>query len=85
MLDHMTYIHRNLMFGMVLSHEIEHITDDNIDRITVSAIVEIAASLNMQTIAKLVPDQKSISLLKKLGVDFAQGNFVGEPSSILNT
>ena len=71
-------------FIKIDSSLIEHITEDNIDRITVSAIVEIAASLNMQTIAKFVPDQKSIRLLKKLGIDFAQGNFVGEPSSILN-
>ena len=76
--------HFPVHFIKIDSSLIEHITEDNIDRITVSAIVEIAASLNMQTIAKFVPDQKSIRLLKKLGIDFAQGNFVGEPSSILN-
>lgn len=76
--------HFPVHFIKIDSSLIEHITEDNIDRITVSAIVEIAASLNMQTIAKFVPDQKSISLLKKLGIDFAQGNFIGEPSSILN-
>jgi diguanylate cyclase (GGDEF)-like protein len=76
--------HFPVHFIKIDSSLIEHITEDNIDRITVSAIVEIATSLNMQTIAKFVPDKKSVSLLKKLGIDFAQGNFVGEPSSILN-
>lgn len=63
---------------------IENVTRDSIDRITVRSIVEIAAGLNMQTIATFVPDQASISLLKTLGVDFVQGNFTGQPSSRLN-
>ena len=76
--------HFPVHFIKIDSSLIEHITDDSVDRITVSSIVDIAANLNMQTIAKFVADKKSVSLLKKLGVDFAQGNFVGEPSSILN-
>lgn len=71
-------------FLKIDSSLIEHITEDSIDRITVRAIVEIAACFNMQTIAKFVPDQKSISLLEKLGVDYAQGNFIGHPSSLLD-
>ena len=72
-------------FLKIDSSLIEHITEDSIDRITVRSIVEMAACLNMQTIAKFVPDQKSISLLKKLGVDYAQGNFIGQPSSLLDS
>jgi diguanylate cyclase (GGDEF)-like protein len=57
---------------------IENINTDNIDRITVSSIVEIATDLNMQTIAKFAADAASITLLTQLGVDFVQGNFTGQ-------
>lgn len=60
---------------------IDHITTDRIDRITVRSIVDIAADLNMQTIAKFVPDQESMNMLQEMGVDFAQGHFTGAPSS----
>jgi len=71
-------------FLKIDSSLIEHIKEDSIDRISVRSIVEIAADLNMQTIAKFAPDKESMSLLKKLGVDFVQGNFTGQPTSILN-
>ena len=61
---------------------IENIAEDSIDRITVRSIVDVAASLNIQTIAKFVSDTEGLSILKKLGVDFAQGNFLGQPSSL---
>lgn len=59
---------------------IEHITTDILDRVTVRSIVEIAAELNMQTIAKFAPDQDSMNMLKNLGVDFVQGNYTGQPA-----
>lgn len=59
---------------------IEHITEDNIARVTVHAIVEVAAELNMQTIAKNVVDEAGVILLRELGVDFAQGNHIAVPS-----
>ena len=72
-------------FLKIDSSLIEHITEDSIDLITVRSIVEIAASLKMQTIAKFVADETSMNLLKKIGVDFAQGNFIGHPSPDLNS
>jgi len=71
-------------FLKIDSSLIERLTEDSIDRITVRSIVDIAADLNMQTIAKFVADNESMLLLKKLGVDYAQGNFTGQPSSLLN-
>lgn len=59
---------------------IEPVSVDNIARVTVRAIVEIAAEMNMRTIAKCVIDEKSITLLRELGVDFAQGNHIAAPS-----
>lgn len=71
-------------FLKIDSSLIERLTEDSIDRITVRSIVDIAADLNMQTIAKFVTDKEGIALLKKLGIDYAQGNFTGQPSSMLN-
>jgi EAL domain-containing protein (putative c-di-GMP-specific phosphodiesterase class I) len=34
----------------------------------------------MRTIAKCVIDEKSVTLLRELGVDFAQGNHIAAPS-----
>lgn len=72
-------------FLKIDSSLIEHITGDSIDLITVRSIVEIAASLKMRTIAKFVADETSINLLKKVGVDFAQGNFIAPPSPDLDS
>ncbi|HEY6095773.1 MAG TPA: EAL domain-containing protein [Gallionellaceae bacterium] len=59
---------------------IEPVSVDNIARVTVRAIVDIAAEMRMRTIAKCVIDEKSIKLLRELGVDYAQGNYLGTPS-----
>ncbi len=67
-------------FLKIDSSLIEHITADKIAQKAVRAIVEVAAELNMQTIAKNVADDYSIALLRELGVDYAQGNHIGIPS-----
>jgi len=67
-------------FLKIDSSLIEHITGDNIARVTVRAIVEVAAELGMQTIAKNVADDAGIALLRELGVDFVQGNHIAVPS-----
>ena len=64
---------------------IENICSDNIDRIAVGSIVKIASDLNMQTIAKFASDSASEEILRKLGVDYVQGNFSGEPSAQFDT
>ncbi len=72
-------------FLKINSSLIDRIKDDNIDRISVRAIVEVALDLNMQTIAKFVTDDESIAMLKKIGIDFVQGNFIGYPAAQLNS
>jgi len=59
---------------------IEHIAVDKIAQRTVRAIVDVAAELNIQTIAKNVADASGITLLRELGVDYAQGNYIAAPS-----
>jgi diguanylate cyclase (GGDEF)-like protein len=58
---------------------IEGLSNDPIDQITVKAIAQTAAQLGIETVAKFVPDQETVDLLKKLGVTYAQGFYLHEP------
>ena len=49
------------------------------DQLTVQAIVTITRGLGKQTIAECVEDQDTIELLRRFGVDFAQGFYIGRP------
>jgi len=46
----------------------------------IKLIAEIGAEAGMETIAEYVQDAESLSLLDELGVDLAQGYFVGRPT-----
>jgi diguanylate cyclase (GGDEF)-like protein len=71
-------------FLKISSNLIMHVNKDSIDRISVRSIVEVAQELKMQTIAKFVPDQESVKLLRQLGIDYVQGDFIAQPSSQLS-
>ncbi|WP_241856053.1 EAL domain-containing protein [Sulfurimonas lithotrophica] len=64
---------------------IKYITTDNNSRVITKTIINFASSLGLQTIAEFVEDKDSLELLKKMGIDFIQGYYVGKPSSELNT
>jgi diguanylate cyclase (GGDEF)-like protein len=59
---------------------IERIALDPVDRITVTSIVSMAKELGIETVAKFVPDEETLSLLREIGVDYAQGDYLGEPN-----
>jgi diguanylate cyclase (GGDEF)-like protein len=50
------------------------------DKAVVQAIVEIAHALDMRTIAEFVSDEETIDELRRLGVDYAQGYYIGRPT-----
>ncbi len=58
---------------------VRDITDNEISKSMVAAIAEIARVMNLETVAEFVQDQKSMDLLKDLGVTWAQGYFIGTP------
>ncbi len=58
----------------------ERIATDKIAMATVRAIVEVAMELRMQTIAKNVADEACANILRDLGVDYIQGNYISPPS-----
>ncbi len=58
---------------------IKRIHEDKQSRILVEGIVDFSNRLGMKTIAEFVEDEIVLETLKEIGVDFAQGYFVGKP------
>lgn len=58
---------------------IERVAVDPVDRITVTSIISMARELGMETVAKFVPNEETLVLLRELGVDYAQGDYLGKP------
>jgi diguanylate cyclase (GGDEF)-like protein/PAS domain S-box-containing protein len=52
------------------------------DQLLVQALVGIAAGMGKKTIAEFVPDETVTRLLREMGVDYAQGYHVGEPTPV---
>jgi EAL domain-containing protein (putative c-di-GMP-specific phosphodiesterase class I) len=52
------------------------------DQLVVQAIVAIAQGLGKKTVAEFVAEQETTSLLRKIGVDCAQGYCIGKPRPI---
>ena len=55
------------------------------DQLTVKAIVEIAHGLGKKTIAEFVEEPSTVELLRDLGVDMAQGYYLGKPVAVPDT
>ena len=60
---------------------IKNIADNPIDVAMVEAITKIAHVMGIKTIAEYVESQAVMDKLKELGVDYAQGYFLGKPES----
>ena len=49
----------------------------------VKTIVGLAQSLNIETVAEFVKDEYTYEVLKELGIDYAQGYFIGKPQATI--
>ena len=49
------------------------------DQSLVKSIIDIAHSLDKMTVAEFVENEDTLRMLKELGIDYAQGYYVGEP------
>lgn len=58
---------------------IKNLAKDVLDRHLVKAIVEVARGLSIATIAEFVALPETLQLLHELGVNYAQGYYIGEP------
>ena len=61
---------------------ISNIDRDRNSRIMVETIVELAQKLNVLTIAEFVSSGEILAVVKEIGVDYAQGFFLGKPLEI---
>ncbi|MDH3612061.1 MAG: EAL domain-containing protein [Gammaproteobacteria bacterium] len=59
---------------------VQDILNNPVDQKMIKLIAEIGREAGMQTIAEYVQDAESLVLLGELGVDMAQGYFVGRPT-----
>ncbi|MBU1883901.1 bifunctional diguanylate cyclase/phosphodiesterase [bacterium] len=61
---------------------ISNIDRDKNSQIMVETIVDLAHKMNIETIAEFVSSQEIFETVKSLGVDYAQGFYVGKPEPI---
>jgi EAL domain-containing protein (putative c-di-GMP-specific phosphodiesterase class I) len=73
----------NVDFIKIDGSFIRKLNEDKIDQLFVKSMTEVANGLNIMTVAEFVENEETLVLLKKFGVDFAQGYFVGKPAPAL--
>ena len=61
---------------------ISNISKDKNSRIMVETIVELAHKLEIETIAEYVSSKEILDIIKEIGIDYAQGFYIGKPERI---
>ncbi|MBU2676803.1 MAG: EAL domain-containing protein, partial [Gammaproteobacteria bacterium] len=61
---------------------IRHVVEDSVDESMVKAIREVGTAMGIETIAERVESKQVLEKLASLGVAFAQGYYVGRPTSV---
>ena len=60
---------------------VRDLRDDKDDQQVVRAIVGVAKQFGIKTIAEGVEDEATLKELRRMGVDYAQGYYIGRPAS----
>lgn len=61
---------------------IRDISSNRISESMVAAITQVAKVMKLKTVAEYVETQETWTLIRELGVDFAQGHFIGKPVTL---
>lgn len=61
---------------------IKNLTQSSDDRFFVRTLLQLASHLKIKTVAEWVQDEESAQLLASWGVDYLQGDYVGDPVNI---
>ena len=61
---------------------VENVVRDPVDRSMVSAICQVARTMGLVTCAERVETAEALEVLTQLGVDYAQGYFIGRPRTV---
>jgi EAL domain-containing protein (putative c-di-GMP-specific phosphodiesterase class I) len=62
---------------------VQNMAQSSVDQAMVQSMNQIAHALGKKTIAEYVESEAVLKLLRKIGVDYAQGNFIGKPREAL--
>jgi diguanylate cyclase (GGDEF)-like protein/PAS domain S-box-containing protein len=71
--------HLSFDFVKIDGEFVQHLTSSRTNVLIVEAVVALARGLGKQTIAEFVGSEETVALLRRLGVDHAQGFHVGMP------
>ena len=63
---------------------VESILTNEKSKVIVKSIVSVAKKMNAQVVAEYVSSQEIFDVISTLGIEFAQGYFIGKPSKNLN-
>jgi len=61
---------------------VKDVSRDEIDRAMVESIQQIGKVMKLRTIAKHVEDEQTLKILREIGIDCAQGYYLGRPEAI---
>ena len=61
---------------------VRDISRDKIDRAMVESILQVGKIMELMTIAEHVEDESTLTVLREIGVDYAQGYYLGRPEAI---
>ena len=59
-----------------------HCAENRTDQLVIQAVVDIARGLGKRTVAEQAGDDATLDLLRRMGVDQAQGYFLGRPAPL---
>jgi diguanylate cyclase (GGDEF)-like protein/PAS domain S-box-containing protein len=61
---------------------VRDVSRDDIDKAMVRSIQQVGEAMNLLTIAEGVEDEATLNILRELGVDYAQGYYLGRPEPL---
>jgi diguanylate cyclase (GGDEF)-like protein/PAS domain S-box-containing protein len=62
---------------------VRDVSRDEIDKAMVRSIQQVGKAMNLLTIAEWVEDEETLNVLKELGIDYAQGYYLGKPEPLV--
>lgn len=61
---------------------IQQLCQNSMNEIIVTALRDVAQAVNIKTIAEFVDNEKTLKKLQEIGIDYAQGYYVGRPNPV---
>jgi diguanylate cyclase (GGDEF)-like protein/PAS domain S-box-containing protein len=61
---------------------IRDLASSRVNRLVVQSVVDIARGMGKRTIAEFVEDEETLELLRRYGVDYAQGFYIAKPGPL---